>query len=209
MQNVLGHVYLVDDHPDIRFYLGELLRQIGYTVEVFENAEGFLARSQQMTPAVILLDMRMTGLSGLDVQRQLKEQGRHTPIIFISGASQNQEVVDALKGGAIDFLCKPFKTDDLVNAIDKGLALDVSLHEHAAKLANLQRRFQTLTAREQEVFFLILEGHPNRNISQITGVQAGTVKKHRAAVFEKMAVEDTAELISVCKGVDPGSLAAG
>lgn len=201
MQHPLGHVFLVDDNPDIRFYLSDLLRQLGYTVDTYEDAESFLARSYHLTPAVIVLDMRLAGLSGLDVQRRLKEMERYTPIIFISGESRSQEIIDAMKSGALDFLCKPFNIDDLVTAIDKALALDLRLKDQYVRLSPLRRRFHTLTAREQELFFLIMDGHTNRSIAALTGVQAGTVKKHRAAIFGKMEVMSTAELIAAFKGI--------
>ncbi len=201
MQTPLGHVFLVDDNPDIRFYLSELLRQLGYTVEAYEDAERFLAQSLHLTPAVVVLDMRMGGLSGLDVQRRLKELERPTPIIFISGESRSQEIIDAMKGGAIDFLCKPFNIDELIAAIDKALAIDTRLKDQYVRLSALRRRFRTLTAREQELLALVLEGHPNRNISELTGVQAGTVKKHRAAILGKMGAPDTAALIAAFKGI--------
>lgn len=208
MQKPLGHVFLIDDNPDIRFHLGDLLAALGYTVELFENAESFVAQSLDLSPAVILLDMRMPGLSGLDLQRRLKDVGRATPIIFMSGESKQQEIIDAMKEGAIDFLCKPFNRDQLVAAIEQALARDVALREQFIRLTRLKLCFDALTEREREVFFLIIAGHANRNIGELTGIQAGTVKKHRAVVFDKMGVTSTAELIAACKGLDVDSLKA-
>lgn len=207
MTQNLGHIQLVDDSQDVRFHLADLLRKIGYSVEAFEGAEDFLARNLDLSPSVVLLDMRMPGLTGTEVQAQLKARGRRTPIIFISGQSRMQEVIDAMKGGAIDFLCKPFTREQLVEAVERGLALDRQLHARFARLDQVRRRFASLSPREREIFFLVLQGHANRAIAARTGVQAGTIKKHRAAVLEKMMVATVAELIQDCEGLDLDALA--
>lgn len=202
MTTPLGHVYLVDDDPDVRFYLGDLLRQLGYSLASYEDADSFLKQALDFSPAVVLMDMRMPGLTGLQVQQRLKELGRLTPVVFISGESYPQEIIDAMKGGAVDFLIKPFNRDQLVAALDKALALDVQKREQFVRSRRIQRLFQNLTEREKEVFFFILQGQTNLAIGELTGVQAGTVKKHRAAVLEKFGVDSAAGLMAQCEGLD-------
>jgi FixJ family two-component response regulator len=206
MSQPLGHIQLVDDSPDVRFHLADLLRKVGYSVEAFEGAEDFFSKALDLSPAVVLMDMRMPGLTGLEVQARLKAQGRRTPVIFISGQSQPQEVIDAMKRGAVDFLLKPFTREQLVEAVDRGLALDRQNNVRFLRMDQMRRRFGSLSPREREVFFLILQGHPNRAIATVTGVQAGTIKKHRAAVLEKMMVTSAADLIQMCEGVDLDAL---
>lgn len=201
-----GHIYLVDDDPDVRFYLGDLLRQLGYSVATYDDATAFFQQAMDMSPAVVLLDMRMPGLSGVQAQQRLSEIGRRTPVVFISGESQPQEIIDAMKGGAVDFLIKPFNREQLVAAVDKALKRDVEQRDAFIRLTKVRRMFNSLTEREKEVFFLVLGGHTNIGIGELTGVQAGTAKKHRAAVFEKFQVTDAAELISTCAGVDTRQL---
>ena len=202
-----GHIQLVDDSPDVRLHLADLLRKMGYSVEVFEGAEEFLASEPVSKPTVLLLDMRMPGLTGLELQSRLRAQGRRTPVVFISGQSRTQEIIDAMKRGAIDFLCKPFTREQLVEAVDRGLALDRQFAEEALRLERVRQCFSALSPREREMFFPILQGHTNRAIAAHTGVQAATVKKHRAAVLDKMMVATVAELIRACEGLDLDALA--
>ena len=201
-----GHVYLVDDDSDVRFYLGDLLRQLGYTVATYENAHSLFQQALEFSPAVVLMDMRMPGLTGVQAQQRLAEIGRHTPVVFISGESQPQEIIDAMKGGAVDFLIKPFNREQLVAALEKAMKQDVARRDAFVRLAKVRRLFNTLTEREKDVFFLVLCGHTNIGIGDLTGVQAGTAKKHRSAVYEKFQVADAAELISACAGIDPSQL---
>ncbi|WP_198552372.1 response regulator transcription factor [Macromonas nakdongensis] len=197
-----GYVYLVDDDPDIRFYLSDLLRQLGYVVATFADADTFFKESMDLSPAVVLMDMRMPGLTGVQAQQRLQAIGRQTPVVFISGESHPQEIIDAMKGGAVDFLIKPFNREQLVAALDRALARDVKQRDQFVRLTHVQRMFKALTEREREVFFLILQGHANQSIGELTGVQADTVKKHRAAVFDKFQVSSTAELMALCAGLD-------
>jgi FixJ family two-component response regulator len=207
MKTQLGHVYLVDDDPDVRFYLGDLLRQLGYSVTTYEHADHFFKEALEFSPAVVLMDMRMPGLTGVQAQRRLADIGRLTPVVFISGESQPQEIIDAMKGGAVDFLIKPFNREQLVAAVDKALRQDGAARDKFVRATQVKRLFGTLTEREREVFFLILQGHANIAIGELTGVQAGTVKKHRASIYEKFHVDTVAALIEACQGVDLQHLA--
>jgi FixJ family two-component response regulator len=202
MRKKLGHIFLVDDNHDMRFYLSDMLSQMGYTVDPFDNAQTFLGRSADISPAVVLLDMRMPGLSGLQLQSRLEVMGRKTPIVFISGESDKDEIIEAFRLGAVDFLLKPFTREKLCLVIDKALALD---HQRSQALHSedaIKRSLASLSRREKEIFMLVVQGMTNKGISEVTGIQAGTAKKHRATIYQKLAVSNTAELIQQCKGVD-------
>jgi FixJ family two-component response regulator len=200
---VKGHVFLVDDDHDIRFHLGDVLRQLGYGVTDHASAAEFLQQARRVSPAVLVLDMRMPKMTGLDLQKALREQNWHLPIIYMSGDSQNQEIIDAMKLGAIDFLWKPFTQMQMVQAIDKGLALDAQRHADQQRLQRVANLYEGLSPREQSMFALMLLGHGNKDIAASTGVMADTVKKHRAQVLTKMQVESLAELLALCKDFMP------
>lgn len=200
-----GHVFLVDDDHDIRFHLGDVLRQLGYGVTDHASAAAFLQQAQRVSPAVLVLDMRMPQMTGLELQKALHAQDWHLPIIYMSGDSQNQEIIDAMKLGAIDFLWKPFTQLQMVQAIDKGLALDAHHHADRQRLQRVANLYEGLSPREQSMFALMLLGHGNKDIAASTGVMADTVKKHRAQVLTKMQVKSLAELLAFCRGFSPAS----
>lgn len=205
MINTLGHVYLLDDNEDIRLHLGDALRQHGWKVSVFAQAKDFLSLTDWSSPAALVLDMRMPEMNGLAVQRSLQQRGRPMPIIFISGESQSQEIIDAMKGGAVEFLWKPFELNVLLNAIDKALALDSAQQAQQDKWAHVQTLYTNLSPREKELLPLILKGLGNKDIAEQTGVLADTVKKHRASVLSKMQVDNLASLLQLCQGFNPGN----
>lgn len=200
----LEHVYLVDDNADIRFHLKALLVNKGYNVHEFEGAQAFLDGHVQLErPCVLVLDMRMPKLSGLDLQNHLKHQNIFIPIIFISGESQHQEIINAMKGGAIEFLWKPFKSHDLLEAIQRGINLDTAntnLIERKSKLYALQ---STLTPQENKIFLLMLGSLGNKEIGEELGIFSDTVKKHRAQVMAKMQVTKRSELVTLWQGIEP------
>jgi FixJ family two-component response regulator len=198
-----AQVYLVDDDDDVRFHLTDLLRQLGYRVHAFGSAPEFLMGAQPASPAVLVLDMRMPVMNGLDVQQALKSQGWGLPIVFISGESQSQEIIDAMKGGAVDFLWKPFAHTQLKEAIDKGLGMDLARSDTEKRLAQVSQRFASLSPREVMIFELMRSGHGNKAIASVTGIMADTVKKHRAQVLAKMQVETLADLLTLCKDFAP------
>jgi FixJ family two-component response regulator len=200
----LENVYLVDDNAEIRFHLKALLVNKGYKVHEFEGAQAFLDGNVQLErPCVLVLDMRMPKLSGLDLQNHLKLQNIFIPIIFISGESQHQEIINAMKGGAIEFLWKPFKSDDLLAAIQRGMNLDTAntnLIERKSKLYALQ---SILTRQENKIFLMKLKGLGNKDIGKELGISSDTVKKHRAQVLEKMQVNSLHELLLLWEGIEP------
>lgn len=198
-----GHVYVVDDNPDIRFYLTDLLLQMGYTVEGYDGAQAFWAHSLDISPAVLVLDVRMPHMSGVDLQDKMRAMGRQTPIIFISGESQSEEIIQAMKGQPIEFLWKPFQIQTLINAIERGLAQDTLNRQAFIQKNEIRRKWLSLSARERDVFTLMLEGHTNKGISEHLDILPDTAKKHRANVLQKMQVLQLSDLLALCKGLDP------
>ena len=198
------HVYLVDDNSEVRFHLKDLLVQKGYNVNDFDGAQAFIDGLEKLShPCVLVVDMRMPDLSGLDLQHQLKLRHVVIPTIFISGESHHQEIIDAMKSGAIEFLWKPFQSEHLIAAIDRGLALDVQhihIQERKSKLQSLQAE---LSPRENEIFLLIYKGLGNKEIGVKLGIFSDTVKKHRAHILEKMQVTNLHELLQLWDGIDP------
>jgi FixJ family two-component response regulator len=197
-----GHVYVVDDNLDIRIYLTDLLRQMDYSVESFDSAQSFLAQSFDISPAVLVLDVRMPLMSGTELQQTMKDLGRQTPIIFISGESHSEDIILAMKGQPIEFLLKPFQIQSLIDAIDKGLALDGLNRKNFIQKNEVRRKWQTLSARERDVFVLMLDGHANKGISERLDILPDTAKKHRANVLQKMETPQLADLLALCKGLD-------
>lgn len=206
MKKRLGHIFLVDDNHDIRFYLSDMLIMLGYTVDTFDNATAFLENALDISPAVLLLDMRMPGVNGLELQQRMDALGRKTPIIFISGESDKDEIIEAFRMGAVDFLLKPFNREKLCQVVDKALEIDRQRNHDFVKTDVLRRSFDTLSVREQEIFMMIVQGLTNKGIAEITGIQPGTAKKHRATIYQKFQINTSAELISLCKGVDLSQL---
>jgi FixJ family two-component response regulator len=200
----LEHVYLVDDNPAIRLHLKALLVSKGYGVHEFDSAQAFLDGHIKLEhPCVLVLDMRMPKLRGLDLQKHLKAQDIFVPIIFISGESQHQEIIDAMKGGAIEFLWKPFKSDDMLAAIQRGIDLDTAnenLNQRKLELFSLQ---SSLTRQENKVFLLMLKGLGNKDTGKELGIFSDTAKKYRAQVLEKMQVTNLRELLALWQGIDP------
>jgi RNA polymerase sigma factor (sigma-70 family) len=200
------HIYLVDDNSEIRFHLKNLLIQKGYRVHDFDGPQEFLAEIEALQhPCVLVVDMRMPKLSGLDLQHFLKQKNRVIPTIFISGESQHQEIIDAMKNGAIEFLWKPFQSEHLIAAIERGLAIDIE-HTHTQnRKTKLQALQADLSPRENEIFLLIHKGLGNKEIGERLGIFSDTVKKHRAQVLAKMQVTSLHELLHMWEGIDPSA----
>jgi FixJ family two-component response regulator len=197
-----GHVFIVDDDVEIRLHLGNLLRHVGYSVSDFGSAKEFLATDENLEASVLVLDMRMPIMSGLDLQKSLRARGSDVPIIYISGESRSQEIIDAMKGGAIDFLWKPFSHTQLVEAIEKGLNHDQQHHKNRKHSKRVKALYESLSRREKSIFALMLLGHGNKDIAAKLSVMPDTVKKYRAQVFEKMQVDNLAALLDLCKGFE-------
>jgi FixJ family two-component response regulator len=198
-----GHVFLVDDDQDVRLSVADVLIQLGYGVSNFDSATSFLQQAMRCSPAVLVLDMRMPKMTGLDLQKALIEKDWPLPIIYMSGDSQSQEIIDAMKLGAVDFLWKPITHTQLIQVVNKGLKLDAQLHEDQLRLKRVAALQQSWSAKEQEILSLMLLGHGNKAIGIEKNVMPDTVKKHRAHIMAKMEVSSLAELLSLCKDFIP------
>jgi FixJ family two-component response regulator len=188
-------VFLVDDDPSVRKSLTRLLTMASYTVEAFASAGEFLARERYAGPCCLVLDVRMPGLTGLDLQEAVASAGRRMSIVFVTGHVDVRGSVRAMKHGALDVLTKPVDAQDLLAAVQRALAKDLQDRTAEARLASLQERVKTLTPRETEVFALVVTGMLNKQIAFELGVGEKTVKVHRARVMEKMQVGSVAELV--------------
>lgn len=192
----------MDDNPDIRHNLSHLLRKMGYVVDVFADAAEFVRLSPRASPAVLVLDVRMPRMSGVQLQAHLAALGWHTPIVFISGESEHQEIIQAMKGGAVDFLWKPFPILSLIEAIERGLAQDAQRQEWQVRRQALARKLRELSAREREVMGLMLQGLGNKALGERLQIQPDTIKKYRAQVLQKMQAQDLPDLMAMCQGLE-------
>ena len=190
----MKHVYVIDDDEVVASTLAKTLSRLGYTTEVYQDPLVFLQNSMPVSPAVILLDMRMPALSGVELQQRLNAIGRKTPIVFISGEFQTSEIILAMKQGALDFLLKPFNLVDLLEAIETGLKKDHDLSALASQQLSLQARYASLTPREKEVCGLLAQGCLSKKIAVDLGITNATVKLHKARILEKLQVTSMQQL---------------
>jgi len=195
MSTLNGTIYLIDDDDAIRRSLSRMLTDVGYDVFDYNSATSFLSNSRVVSPAVILLDMQMPDLSGLELLDCLEKNGSTTPIIFLSGQSHPQQIVKELKKGALDFLFKPFNLEELLNAIQTALEYDRKQFKRILKTSEIKQNFLLLTPREKEVFFLLVSGLMNKEIAQQLGTTDATIKVHKARVMEKMRAASVQDLV--------------
>ena len=188
-------VIVVDDDASFRNFLSRLVSTIGLKAVLFASAEDFLAAPPPDGPACLVLDVQMPGLSGLDLQRQLTTGSRPLPIVFTTGHGDIPMTVEAMKAGAVGFLAKPFRNQDMIDAIKEGIARDREARKQFDELADLQSRYQSLTAREREVFALVARGSLNKQIAQQLGTSERTIKAHRAQVVQKLKADSVADLV--------------
>jgi FixJ family two-component response regulator len=179
-------IVVIDDDPEVREALGSLLRSVGLQARLLASVPEFLQTGRPNGPTCLVLDVRLPGRSGLDFQCELTSANIHLPIIFMTGHGDIPMSVQAMKGGAIEFLTKPFRDQDLLDAIQVGLAQDRAWLEREKSLADLRARFETLTTREREVMGLVVTGRLNKQIAGDIGVSEMTVKVHRGQVMRKM-----------------------
>jgi RNA polymerase sigma factor (sigma-70 family) len=188
-------VFIVDDDAPLRESLRNLIRSVGLRVELFASAQEFLQSQQPDTPSCLVLDVRMPGLSGLDLQKQTSEAGLEIPIIFITGHGDVPMTVRAMKAGAVEFLTKPFRDQDLLDAIQQALERSRKAREQQAATKELRQRFASLTPREREVMERVVAGLLNKQIGAELGTSETTVKIHRHQVMEKMGAGSLPELV--------------
>jgi FixJ family two-component response regulator len=195
MNNETGTVFVIDDEPAVCRALSRMLSAAGYEVRAFESAEGFLAEGHAETPGCLVLDICLPGLDGMELQRSLLSAPCPHPIVFLTGRSDIQTSVSAMKAGAVDFLTKPIEGERLVAAIDRALQRDAERRLEYAIRSAIQRRFDKLTPREKQVMDGIIRGRLNKVIAAELGIGEKTVKVHRARLMEKMGVRSVAELV--------------
>jgi len=187
-------VLVIDDDPDVRASVGRLLRSLGIDVQLFASISEFLESDPPDGPTCLVLDVRMPGQSGLDLQRELARAQRELPIIFITGHGDIPMSVQAMKGGAIEFLTKPFRDQDLLDAIQLGLARDHTRRENEKDLGSLRDRFASLSPREREIVIEVARGRLSKQIAHDIGIAEATVKVHRSRAMQKMKAGSLPEL---------------
>jgi len=198
-------VFVVDDDASVRSSLKFLLSTVGLHAEAFDSADSFLRKKCPDVPSCLVLDVRLPGLSGLDFQRDLAARNICIPIVFLTGHGDIPMSVRAMKGGAVEFLTKPFRDQDLLDAVRVGLDRDRARREQEKEMAGLRTRFDSLTSREQEVVSMVIAGMLNKQIAAELGTAESTVKVQRSRAMEKMQAESLAHLIKMIQKVQPPS----
>jgi RNA polymerase sigma factor (sigma-70 family) len=188
-------VFVVDDDPSVRSSLKFLLSTVGLQAESFDSADSFLRKTPLDAPSCLVLDVRLPGLSGLDFQRELAAKNIRIPIVFLTGHGDIPMSVRAMKAGAVEFLTKPFRDQDLLDAVRVALEQDRARREREKEVTILQRRFDSLTSREQEVISRVVSGMLNKQIADQLGTAESTVKVQRSRAMEKMHAESIVDLV--------------
>jgi FixJ family two-component response regulator len=194
MGNADPSVLLIDDDPEFRDSVARLLRTVGLHTREFSSVPDFLKADPPEGPTCLVLDVRMPGRSGLELQRDLAAANRQVPIIFITAHADVPMTVQAMKGGAIEFLTKPFRDQDLLDAVEAGLARDRARRESERALAALRERFDTLSSRERDIMLHVVAGRLNKQIAHDIGIAESTVKVHRTNLMRKMKARSLPEL---------------
>jgi FixJ family two-component response regulator len=196
-------VAVIDDDPDIREALRGLLRSVGLGVELFGSVQEFLGTARLDRPGCLVLDVRLPGRSGLDLQEELAKADIHLPVIFISGHADVPMSVRAMKAGAVEFLTKPVRDQDLLDAIQLAIAKDRARRNEEATLERLRADFDTLTPREREVMLMVVAGRLNKQIAGDLQLSEATVKAHRSQAMRKMSARSLAELVRMADKLMP------
>src|SRR6187401_3066923 len=195
MKNEMATVMVVDDDTGLRNAMRSVLKSVGLTSALFASAKEFLAAYQPSQTGCLVLDIRMPGMSGLELQQQLNLRGAVIPVIFMSGHADIPMAVEAMQHGAFDFLQKPFRDQDLLDRIQRAIAKDGELRQSLGEHARIKVHLESLTPREREVLDLMTQGKQNKAIAQDLAVSPRTIEIHRARVMEKMSAHSVAELV--------------
>jgi len=206
IQNVSKHIFLIDDDESMLLTLKGMLEFLGYSVDAFESALEFLNTSIEVMPAVIITDMRMPGMNGVELQSELLKRGRKTPIIFISGESTLPQTISAMKQGAIEFLIKPFEREQILSAIERGLEQDAAYMRFSSEQSALENSLKSLAPREREVFELLALGFNNAQIQEKLQIALSTAKQYKSEVMRKLNLSSLAELIALKKAANKNML---
>jgi len=209
MTKSAGHIYLVDDDESMRTSLTRMLREVGYMVEDHSSALTFLEKSIPVSPAVILLDMQMPDMTGLDLQEKLRQLGRKTPIVFVSGQSHPHQIVKGLKKGALDFLFKPFNLEDLLKAVAEAIDFDRRQLKRVSQDVETKKDYANLTPREKEVCSWLVQGLLNKDIAVKLGTTDATIKVHKVRVMDEIHVDSLQTLVKKFLESDLGDLELG
>lgn len=198
-------VFIVDDDASVRHSIEDLLESVGLQSKCFASAQEFLSSEHSSGPSCLVLDVRLPGISGLDLQRELSKAALRIPIIFITGHADIPMTVKAMKSGAVEFLTKPFREQDLLDAIQRSLARDRERRDKQRALHALEERYAALTARERDVMGLVVSGMPNKQIASALRASETTVKIHRGHVMRKMQAKSLPDLVRMAEKLElPG-----
>jgi FixJ family two-component response regulator len=195
-------IFVIDDDVSVRDAIKGVVKSVGLRVETFESAQEFLQKSPPDGPNCLVLDVRLPGLSGLDVQRELTRLNIRIPIVFITGYGDIPMTVQAMKAGAVEFLTKPFRDQDLLDAIQQALERDRTIRQQRSEVAALRQRFETLTERERQVMGLVVAGKLNKEIGAELGTSEITVKVQRSRVMHKMQADSVIDLVRMAQRLD-------
>jgi FixJ family two-component response regulator len=198
-------VFIVDDDLSVRRTTERLIRSAGFKAQTFTSAREFLASPRPEGPACLVLDVRMPGLSGMELQRELTQSGIHIPIIFITGHGDIPMSVRAMKAGAVEFLTKPFRSRSLLDAVRAAIERDRSAHKARSETGELRQRYEQLTPREREVMALVVAGQLNKQVAGELSTTERTIKFHRAHIMEKMGAESLADLVRMSEKLEVSS----
>ena len=205
MTNKNPLVMVVDDDAGVRNAMRSLLKSVGLNSQLYASAQEFLATYNASQPGCLILDIRMPGMSGLELQQELNLRGATIPVIFMTGHGDIPMAVEAMQHGAFDFLQKPFRDQDLLDRVQRALARDAKLRESLGEHAKIRTRLDTLTEREREVLDLMILGKQNKSVAQELGVSPRTIEIHRARVMEKMEAQSVAELVRMMLDIRAGA----